>query len=46
MFGDFEIETTDNTVTTDDGGPAEASVAEMVVARNGKYAEFVVENAI
>ena len=34
MFGNFEVESTDGAGATDDCGPAEAGVAEVIIARN------------
>ena len=45
-FGEFEVETTDDAGTTDDGGPAKGSVGEMIVGRDGKDAKFVIEDAV
>ena len=46
VFGNFEVETAEGAGAADDGGPAEASVAEMVIAGNWKNAELVVEDAV
>ena len=46
MFGEFEVETANDAGTTDDGGPAEGSVGEMVITRNWQDAVFIIKDAV
>ena len=46
MFGEFEVEATNDAFATNDGWEAKRSIRKMIVGRNGEDAHFVIQDAV